>query len=270
MSPSTTTQPPRTMVRKEGSILKRTLRALLIRSGLYPHITMNKVAFKTFEFRELMRQSRLQSSDRVLDLGCGTGTQTIIVGRRVREVVGVDTDPAWIERARFYRQGLGDAVDVKYLLGPVEEQGLEENSFDKVLSFCVIEHIPNYQEVLAELFRVLKPGGELVLSADALQGIEDPELLAKHKSENSVIQYFRSDSFRACLTEAGFEVEELYPIFRSRYARTSFEHGIRTGFVSGYCRAVVNYVRLRVHEALCRQRDRGLFLVARCRKPNAD
>ena len=228
---------------------------------------MNKVAFKTFEFRELMKLSRLRKTDRVLDLGCGTGTQTIIVGGRTKQVIGVDTDPAWVERARFYRERFGDHVDVQFLLGPVEAQGLEEGSFDKVLSFCVIEHIPNHREVLSELYRILKPGGEMILSADALEGIDDPALIEKHRKDNHVFQYFRSDTFRSCLTEAGFEVTELYPIFRSEHARCAFEDGIRTSFSASYFSALFGYFRLRIHEALCRQHDRGLFLVARCRKP---
>ncbi|MEM7261772.1 MAG: class I SAM-dependent methyltransferase [Planctomycetota bacterium] len=245
------------------------LRKWAIRCNLYPHITLNRMPFKTFEFRELMRLSKLDKSERVLDLGCGTGTQTIIVGRRCASVVGVDTDPAWITRAREYAARFEGDVDCTFLHGPVESQGLETNSFQKVLSFCVIEHIPNADEVLRELYRILEPGGEMILSADALEGIEDEALIEKHRTDNHVVQYFRPESFRAALIAAGFEVEELYPIFRSQFARKMFEQGIRSGFVFGFFRAIGEYFRLRLHEACCRQRERGLFLVARCRKPSA-
>ncbi|MCA8960832.1 MAG: methyltransferase domain-containing protein [Planctomycetes bacterium] len=273
MSTETSLNERRPAVQSEESVhprpatgLRALVRSIAIRARLYPHITLNRMPFKTFEFRELMKLTRFDADDRVLDLGCGTGTQTILVGRRCRQVVGVDTDPAWIARARQVAARFEGVVDCAFRHGPVEAQGFESASFDRVLSFCVIEHIPNYDEVLAELHRVLKPGGQLVLSADALEGIEDPELIERHRTDNHVFQYFRADTFRRCLEEAGFEVETLYPIFRSEAARRWFEADIRSGFRYSYLGALTRYFRLRLQEALCRQRERGLFLIASCRK----
>jgi len=236
-----------------------------MRAGLHPHISAAKVPFKIFEFRELLRGSPVRSTDRVLDLGCGIGSQTLLVGRRCREIVGVDILPDAIETARAQARSFEGLVDAKFHCGPVERLGLPERSFDKVFSFCVIEHIPNCDEVLAELARLLVPGGELVLSADSLEGIEDPELLEKHRRENLVERYFRPDDLRARLERAGLEVEALYPIFRSDYARALFEDGIRRSFSYGWLESLAKYARLRWHEGLCRSRDRGLFLIARCR-----
>ena len=59
------------------------LRDLLVRVGLYPHVTLQCMPFKTYEFRELLARAPFTGGERVLDLGCGIGTQTIIVGRRL-------------------------------------------------------------------------------------------------------------------------------------------------------------------------------------------
>jgi len=253
--------------RPRRSLAKRWLRRLALRAGLYPHISSSKVPFKIFEFTELLRGSPVRPTDRILDLGCGIGSQTLLVGRRCRKVVGVDILPEAIETARAQARAFEGVVDAEFHCGPVETLGLPAASFDKVFSFCVIEHIPNCDEVLAELARLLVPGGELVLSADSLEGIEDPELLEKHRRENRVERYFRAADLRARLERAGFEVEALYPIFRSEHARARFEEGIRRGFAYGYFEALLETARLRWHERRCRERERGLFLIARCRVP---
>ena len=111
------------------------------------------------------------------------------------------------------------------------------------------------------------PGGELILSADALEGIEDPDLIEKHRRENHVERYFRPETLRARLERAGFEVESLYPIFRGDYARRTFEEGIRRGFDYGYLESLGKYARLRLTERRAGAERGGLFLIARCRTP---
>lgn len=253
--------------RPRRSLAKRWLRRLAVRAGVYPHISSSRMPFKIYEFAELLRGSPVRPTDRILDLGCGIGSQTLIVGRRCRQVVGVDILPDAIETARAQARAFEGIVDAEFHCGPVESLGLESASFDKVFSFCVIEHIPNCDEVLAELARLLVPGGELVLSADSLDGIDDPELLGKHRRENRVERYFRPEDLRERLERAGFTVEALYPIFRSDHARERFEDGIRRGFAYGWLEALREHALLRWHERRCRQRERGLFLIARCRVP---
>ena len=111
----------------------------------------------------------------VLDLGCGSGRDVYLVSRLVGEdgyVIGVDmTDEQLIvarrhidsHTARFgYRQ-----ANVDFRQGYIEnlkEIGLADNSVDVVISNCVINLSPNKRAVFSEIFRVLKPGGELYFS----------------------------------------------------------------------------------------------------------
>lgn len=238
----------------------------LVACGLYPHIHNNRMPFKTLEFRELLRGVRFSRRDRVLDLGCGTGTQTLVVGRRCGEIVGVDVSETAVAQAQQMGAHFEGMIDAKFHCTRVEQAGFEGDSFDKVCSFCVIEHIPNSQEVLQELHRLLKPNGQLILSADSLETITDMEIIEKHAQENFVVQYFREDTLRKALEKAGFRDIQIWPIFRSDFARREFIAGIRRQFSYGFVRAYWNYLRLRWHEAVTSRKKPGIFLIAQCRK----
>jgi SAM-dependent methyltransferase len=94
----------------------------------------------------------------VLDLGCAFGYGTAIVARR-HEVVGADASAAFVERARLrYR-------NIQFIQAPAEAVPFRDGSFDAVLLLDVIEHVHREEPVLAEIARVLRPGGTLVLSA---------------------------------------------------------------------------------------------------------
>ncbi|MGB1110810.1 MAG: methyltransferase domain-containing protein [Gammaproteobacteria bacterium] len=112
---------------------------------------------------------------RVLDLGSGSGRDcyalSALVGEQ-GEVVGVDMTEAQLEVARrhldYHREQFGHArSNVRFLEGYIErlnELGLEEGSFDLIVSNCVINLSPDKPAVLDQAFRLLKPGGELYFS----------------------------------------------------------------------------------------------------------
>jgi len=103
---------------------------------------------------------------RVLDLGCGTATLTILIKRREpnAEVVGVDGDPAVLERARA-KVALA-ALDVRLEPGSASHLPYPDGSFDRVLSSMVFHHLDREtkERAFREAFRVLRPGGELHLA----------------------------------------------------------------------------------------------------------
>ena len=274
MIPAPPTKPSPTAVLKAAAPqrhpivqgIRRMALRTLVACGLYPHIHNNRMPFKTLEFRELLKGIRFSKQDRVLDLGCGTGTQTLVVGRRCGEIVGVDVSEGAVAQAQQMGTHFEGMIDASFHCTPVEEAGFAAESFDKVCSFCVIEHIPNYQEVLGELHRLLKPGGELILSADSLETIADAEILEKHAEDNFVVLYFREDTLRSALEEAGFRDIEIWPIFRSDYARREFVGGIPKQFGYSFVGAYLKYLRLRLSEALTSKKKPGIFLIAQCRK----
>jgi len=111
----------------------------------------------------------------VLDLGCGTGRDVYIASKLVGEtgrVIGVDMTTEQIEIARKYqeeqRARFGyETSNVEFLLGYIEDLaslGIGDQSIDVVISNCVINLSPAKEQVFKEIYRVLKPGGELFFS----------------------------------------------------------------------------------------------------------
>ena len=144
----------------------------------------------------------------VLDLGCGTGRDVYVASKLVGEsgkVIGVDMTTEQIEIAIKYqdeqRKSFGyDRSNVTFHQGYIEDLksiGIDDNSVDVVISNCVINLSPNKEQVFKEIFRVLKPGGELYFSdvfADrriSIELSEDPVLRGECLSGALYVEDFR-------------------------------------------------------------------------------
>lgn len=120
-------------------------------------------------FRErLVRLARLEPGQRVLDVGCGTGSLAIAARRLVGpagQVEGVDASPELIARAR--RKAGKAGVDVRFTIGGAETLPFPDATFDAVLNTMVLHHLPHEtrQHCAREMRRVVKPGGR-VLAVD--------------------------------------------------------------------------------------------------------
>ncbi|WKJ92010.1 class I SAM-dependent methyltransferase [Methylomonas montana] len=95
---------------------------------------------------------------RILDLGCGDGRYFSLIWPLATDVVGVDLDP---EVAELGRQS-GIYKDVHVV--PAQQIPEADGSFDHVFANCSLEHMDRLDDVLAEVFRCLKPGGNLLCS----------------------------------------------------------------------------------------------------------
>ncbi|HWE63320.1 MAG TPA: class I SAM-dependent methyltransferase [Chloroflexota bacterium] len=99
----------------------------------------------------------LPTAGRVLDLGCAFGYGTRMLAR-THQAYGLDASPRFIARARRA------APEIPFALAPAEALPYEDGFFDGVLLLDVLEHVRREERVLAEVYRVLRPGGMLVLS----------------------------------------------------------------------------------------------------------
>lgn len=131
--------------------------------------------------RRTIDLARLQSGERALDVGCGTGTLALAAQRRVGAagyMAGIDPGPAQIARARAKTARSHQAAD--FQVGVIEKLPFADQSFDVVFSTLMMHHLPAplKRQGLAEVARVLKPGGRLVIADFARK--QDRRGLAAH------------------------------------------------------------------------------------------
>jgi arsenite methyltransferase len=108
----------------------------------------------------------LKEGEVVLDLGSGPGMDCFLAADRVGQkgkVIGVDMTTEMLDRARA-NAAKGDYTNVEFRLGEIENLPVADNFVDAVISNCVINLSPDKPRVFSEIYRVLKPGGRLMVS----------------------------------------------------------------------------------------------------------
>jgi arsenite methyltransferase len=126
-----------------------------------------------------VRYAFLQPGEVVLDIGSGAGIDTILAARRVGpegKAIGLDIVPEMSERARAHAAEAAVDAWTEFRLGEMEQIPLPDASVDVVISNGVLNLSARKSRALAEIFRVLKPGGRISLADLTVEGELPPEI----------------------------------------------------------------------------------------------
>ena len=124
---------------------------------------------------------KINEGDRVLDIGCGSGVDTILAGMMVGptgSAVGVDIIPEMVARAESNLKLMG-IDNVSFQKTTSEKLPFPDDMFDVVISNGVINLIPDKEGAITEIFRVLKLGGNLMIADQVATGSIEKDIKAR-------------------------------------------------------------------------------------------
>jgi len=164
----------------------------------------------------------LKPGETVVDLGSGAGMDAFLAAHQVGpagHVIGIDMTEAMIEKARANARR-ANVTNVEFRKGHIEELPIEDESVDAIISNCVINLSPEKDRVYREAYRVLRPGGRVMIS----------DVVLDHPLPEAVLQSV--DAYIGCVGGASLRGEYLETIRRAGFPEvrvekeTSFAHAI--------------------------------------------
>lgn len=170
---------------------------------------------RVVECKTLLRWLDPRPGEKILDVGCGEGYLSEKIASYGAITTGIDISHTAIARAKIRTKGKNlefrelDAAKLDY----------PDASFDKIVSFCAIEHFTDDEKVLSHLARMLKPGGRLLLSADSLSnpGLTDKER-QWHRSRYAVNCLYTREKIGEKLQRVGLKTERSCYVLNSGLA----------------------------------------------------
>jgi SAM-dependent methyltransferase len=159
--------------------------------------------------------AELKPGEVVLDLGSGGGIDVLLSAKRVGptgKAYGLDMTDEMLALARENQRKAG-LTNVEFLKGEIENIPLPDNSVDVIISNCVINLSADKDRVVAEAFRVLKPGGRFAVSDVVVRGDNVPDAVRRSMElwVGCVAGALEEGSYRRTLTGAGFDNVDVEP-----------------------------------------------------------
>ena len=126
--------------------------------------------YRAEPFEAILHRLKLGRTERIIDLGCGGGENTVELARRIVDggVIGLDSSPAMIERALKLREGLEPQVRARLRFMRGDLRAIDEHRrYSLVFSNASIQWVSDHQQVFARRYEALIPGGQLVVQMPA-------------------------------------------------------------------------------------------------------
>ncbi|PKL67117.1 MAG: arsenite S-adenosylmethyltransferase [Methanobacteriales archaeon HGW-Methanobacteriales-1] len=156
--------------------------------------------------------AEIQEGETVLDLGSGGGIDVFLAANKVGDegkVIGVDMTPDMIETAIKNAQK-GGYTNVEFKLGEIENLPIEENTIDVIISNCVINLTPDKNNAYHEVYRVLKPGGRILVSDLVTEGFLPEEIKRSFQAWSECIGgAMEKQDYLSTIKKAGFKEVEI-------------------------------------------------------------
>lgn len=169
----------------------------------------------------------LQKTDHVLDAGCASGRQLFLVADKIAEGYGTDIAQAFMDKATEHALSK-NLFNLHFSQATLEQIPHPDAYFDKIICAEVLEHVFNKDTALAELKRVLKPGGKLIITVPNLNAdgtlwgrflrlislrnfkpLEDFSMEEINKHGDAHVREFNTKTLSDWLTSKGFRVEKI-------------------------------------------------------------
>jgi SAM-dependent methyltransferase len=153
----------------------------------------------------------IQRGQTVLDIGSGAGIDVLLAARKVGpegHVIGLDMTAAMIEAAKKNAAEAG-ATNVEFRLGDAEDMPVESGTVDWIISNCVINLAPDKAKVFREAYRVLRPGGRVLVSDIVTRDLPDQ---VRHSAEawaSCIAGALEEDDYLDDIRGAGFSEVEI-------------------------------------------------------------
>ncbi len=160
--------------------------------------------------KKLQELSQLGSGKKILEIGCGNGVGTLLIQEffKPSEFIATEFDPRLVEIAQMKNKNskvnveTGDATHLRFT----------NNEFDAVIGLSVIHHIPNWRECIAELHRVIKPNGLLIIKELSIETFESPfGRFARRFVEHPYDSMLKKAEFLKALEQQGFRLMMYQP-----------------------------------------------------------
>ncbi|MEO7041660.1 MAG: arsenite methyltransferase [Gemmatimonadaceae bacterium] len=196
--------------------------------------------------------AQLNAGETVLDLGSGGGIDVLLSAKRVGpdgKVYGLDMTDEMLALANENKRKAG-AQNIEFLKGEIEHIPLPDDTVDVIISNCVINLSSDKRKVLAESFRVLKPGGRFAISDVIVRGSVPPEIRKNMELWiGCVAGALEEQEFLSLLQDVGFENPSIEPtrVYKAEDAAAflvgtgldgeTFAREIDGKFFSGFVRA---------------------------------